>query len=96
VGDIAYWPVTASGKPEQLVGQNNEQLVFYSAIRLEVLKEMVADGNKKVIVITRGQEKVDPVHAAIFQDKVADSGPYCNVLITDHATAAYLDMHRRV
>jgi len=80
VGDIAYWPVNRWGDQVEMM-KDGRKYVFYSAIRLDVLKSMVNARTKKVIAIARGPKKVKAIYAAVRK-------PYCDVLITDAETAS--------
>ena len=86
VGDIAYCPVTRIGESLKLRNKDGDEVEFYRAVSLEVLKKMSESLAKKVVVVARNardSSKIHPIHAAI-------SARLCNVLITDGETARKL------
>lgn len=89
-GDLVYTPIDRDGGEISIPIENDgkeDELLFYSAIRLKVLQGMANDARKSVIMIARhsqGKDKSKAILAAISRHR------YASLLVVDEMTAKRL------
>lgn len=83
VGIINYQPIDEDGVPLCWNMEGYNKAVKPKLLTLEMIREIAASGNKKVICIASGIDNAKAIKAAL-------RGGYFNVLITDYDTAALL------
>jgi DNA-binding transcriptional regulator LsrR (DeoR family) len=83
VGFINYQPINGEGKALDWDLPGYKKVLEPTALRLEVIKEIASDKQKRVICIAGGSGKLQAIKAGL-------KGGYFNVLITDWETASAL------
>ena len=94
VGDLIYTAIDVDGRPLPLLKQEKDgtelEYEFYSAVELNVLKEMAQNPNKAVILVVRNGSQTGKIYA--IRAAIRGSyGPYASTLIVDEETASALD-----
>ena len=83
VGIINYQPIDKDGVPLCWNMEGYNEVIKPKLLTLEMIREIAASGNKKVICIASGIDNAKAIKAAL-------RGGYFNVLITDYDTATLL------